>query len=194
MSQDIETSRQLLLGQLGEASRLNQGSTDLFDEAMSDFLGVNRTDSRCLDVIDRCGKVSAGQLASEIGLTTGAVTAVIDRLEVAGYVLRTRDPLDRRKVWIECTAALKAIIGQVYGFYETVGPMLSGRFSTSELEAILTFLRIGSVINQEFAAKVREHGTGAEATPDARAKQAALIRQTMDDEAGLLQAKLDKVR
>jgi DNA-binding MarR family transcriptional regulator len=86
-----------------EAVRANQTATDVFDEALTIFLGINRTDGRCLDIIDRVGRISAGHLANESGLTTGAVTAVIDRLEAAGYARRTRDTLDRRKIWIEVT-------------------------------------------------------------------------------------------
>src|SRR5690242_15465290 len=102
MNQDIKSSSDnrtgLLEQQFFEAVRANQSATDMFDEAVAQFLGINRTDGRCLDVIDRRGRVSAGQLANESGLTTGAVTVVIDRLERAGYVRRIRDELDRRKV------------------------------------------------------------------------------------------------
>jgi DNA-binding MarR family transcriptional regulator len=77
------------------AMRAAQTASDLMDEAFCEFLGINRTDGRCLDVIDRLGSVTAGQLAAEIGLTTGAVTAVVDRLEAAALVVRRNDPHDR---------------------------------------------------------------------------------------------------
>ena len=67
MNQDISASRQKALAEVTkrftDAVRENQTATDLFDEALSQFLGINRTDGRCLDIIDRLGRVSAGQLA-----------------------------------------------------------------------------------------------------------------------------------
>jgi DNA-binding MarR family transcriptional regulator len=193
MDQDINTSRELLLKSIGDASRLNQVATDVFDERIGELLGINRTDGRCLDIIDRTGRLSAGQLATESGLTTGAVTAVIDRLEAAGYALRVRDPLDRRKIWVELTPALRGIVGQIYGFYGTVSPMLAGRFNNAELRAILTFLQMGTVINQHFAAEVREQSAGLAPNLAARAERARRVRQAMDANAGRLQAELDKV-
>ena len=56
---------------------------------------------RCLDLIGRLGPMTAGRLAEESGLTTGAVTFILDRLEEAGMVTRRRDTEDRRRVWVE---------------------------------------------------------------------------------------------
>ena len=67
-------------------------------------MGVNRTDGRCLDLLEHRGQMSAGELARASGLSTGAITAVIDRLEHAGYAQRVADPADRRRVLIEPTA------------------------------------------------------------------------------------------
>ena len=105
MNQDINSSRGNLQDETRrfvDAVRASQAATDLFDETMCHFLGINRTDGRCLDVIDRHTKVSAGQLANESGLTTGAVTAVIDRLETAGYVRRIRDIVEAPdgSIWV----------------------------------------------------------------------------------------------
>ena len=182
-----------MLKRIGDASRLNQVATDVFDERIGELLGINRTDGRCLDIIDRIGRLSAGQLANESGLTTGAVTAVIDRLEAAGYALRVRDPLDRRKIWVELTPTLRGIVDQIYGFYSTVSPMLAGRFNNAELRAILTFLQMGTVINQHFAAEVQKQSVGLVLNPAARAERAKQIRQAMDANAERLQAELDKV-
>ena len=52
-----------MLNLLGDLSRSSQSATDLFDERVSEFLGINRTDGRCLDIIGRHKKISAGQLS-----------------------------------------------------------------------------------------------------------------------------------
>jgi len=70
----------------------------LFDEAAASYAGINRTDARCLDIIDRYGPMTAGQVATEVRLTSGAVTAVLDRLEAVGLVRRVRQSTLAREV------------------------------------------------------------------------------------------------
>src|SRR6201986_4659471 len=74
--------------------------TILFHQAMADLAGVTVTDMKCLDYVSRHGEVTAGDLAQLTGLTTGAITAAIDRLEKAGYARRERSETDRRKGFI----------------------------------------------------------------------------------------------
>jgi DNA-binding MarR family transcriptional regulator len=77
--------------------------TILFHQAVADVLGLYITDHKSFDLIHRFGSMPAGKLAELTGLTTGAVTGIIDRLEKAGYVKRTNDPKDRRRIIIEST-------------------------------------------------------------------------------------------
>ena len=70
---------------------------DQLDEAVALQFGLNRTDLRCLGILYRRGRVTAGELAEESGLTPGAITTVLDRLERAGYANRVPDPADRRR-------------------------------------------------------------------------------------------------
>jgi DNA-binding MarR family transcriptional regulator len=83
--------------------KLKEMSTDtiLFHEAVADVLGLHITDHKCLDLIHRFGSMPAGRLAELTGLTTGAVTGIIDRLEKAGYARRANDPNDRRRTIVE---------------------------------------------------------------------------------------------
>jgi DNA-binding MarR family transcriptional regulator len=78
--------------------------TILFHAAVAERLGLNTTDHKALRFIHQAGALTAGELAEQTGLTTGAITGVIDRLEQAGYVQRIRDPQDRRKVIIQPVA------------------------------------------------------------------------------------------
>lgn len=72
----------------------------MFHEAVGRLLGLSPVERRCLDVLDRLGPVPAGRIAEHTGLTTGAVTGMIDRLTRAGYVERTPNPDDRRSVLV----------------------------------------------------------------------------------------------
>ena len=193
MHQDNQSSRQnellKLLDEIGEWSRKSQSATDLFDERLSVFLGINRTDGRCLDTIGRHGKVSAGTLAIEAGLTTGAVTAVIDRLEGSGYVHRVRDPLDRRKVWVECTPHTDKLVETIFGVYDLLGPIMMTHFTQEQLEGIRAFLRIGSRVNEELAAGLQENTRPGAAAKD-RLAQARLFRRAVDAGAERLTSEL----
>src|SRR5919112_479713 len=73
----------------------------MFHQAVADELGLYITDHKCMDIIHRFGAMPAGRLGEMTGLTTGAITGMIDRLEKAGYVRRTNDPKDRRKTIVE---------------------------------------------------------------------------------------------
>ncbi len=72
----------------------------MFHEAVGHLLGLSGAERKCLDILDRLGPVSAGRIAEHTGLTTGAVTGMIDRLTRGGYVERTPNPADRRSVLI----------------------------------------------------------------------------------------------
>src|ERR1700758_4524341 len=97
MSSEIFDERARLQRELSDEVRANQRSTDVVDELVSQLMGINRTDSRCMDILDQHGSMSAGDLAEASRLTTGAITAVIDRLERAGLARRVADPTDRRR-------------------------------------------------------------------------------------------------
>jgi DNA-binding MarR family transcriptional regulator len=196
MSKDIHASRQNrrlhLLSQIGNLSRVNQGATNIFDERVGQFLGVNETDRRCLDIIERLGRMSAGQLANHSGLTTGAVTAVIDRLEAAGYVTRVRDPLDRRKIWVEVTAHFSQLVQTIFGVYDLIGPVMMRHFTQSQLEGIVAFLRMGTKINQELAAGLKENMQPG-LDPAAQLERAQQFRRAVEAITPRLSADLDRI-
>src|SRR5262245_4409010 len=96
-----ESRRRVLLAALNDSFRQLSTATILFHQAIADRLGLNVTDHKCADILLRTGPVTAGELARQTGLTTGAITGVIDRLEKAGFVRRIRDADDRRRVIVE---------------------------------------------------------------------------------------------
>ncbi|MGI0037878.1 MAG: MarR family winged helix-turn-helix transcriptional regulator [Nitrososphaera sp.] len=95
--------REEVIGAIGEKFREMSTETIMFHQAVADVLGLHITDHKCLDFIHRFGSMPAGRLAELTGLTTGAVTGIIDRLERAGYVRRADDPKDRRRTIVEPT-------------------------------------------------------------------------------------------
>jgi DNA-binding MarR family transcriptional regulator len=95
--------REEIIEAINDKFREMSTETIMFHQAIANVLGLHITDHKCLDLIYRFGAMPAGRLAELTGLTTGAVTGIIDRLEKAGYVRRTNDPKDRRRTIVEPT-------------------------------------------------------------------------------------------
>jgi DNA-binding MarR family transcriptional regulator len=107
-------SRADLLKQLEETLRKVGAQSVLLSDTVAKIVGLNSTDLECLDLLEMAGPITAGRLAEHAGLTTGAMTAVIDRLERAGFARRLRDAEDRRCVRVE---ALSRNFKHVSGLY-----------------------------------------------------------------------------
>ena len=106
--------RSELLKKLDEAIRKVSAQSVLISDTVAQLIGINATDLECLDLLNLAGPTTAGQLARHSGLTTGAMTAVIDRLEEAGFVRRLRDREDRRCVVVEALPAGIKLIEPLY--------------------------------------------------------------------------------
>ncbi len=144
-----------LIRELIDATRANQVATDKMDEAGGMALGVNRTDGRCLDLIDQAGRISAGELAAQAGLTSGAMTAVLDRLEKKGYVRRVGDPGDRRRVMLEATDEMRTRAWELWGAISERAMPAMEKLTTSEIELLIRFTRFGTELNNTRAAEIR---------------------------------------
>ena len=133
--------RQELVRQVGlEVGREIGARTILFHQAIANMVGVSITDMKCLDYVDRGGDVTAGDLARLTGLTTGAITAAIDRLEKAGLARRERSETDRRKVFIRISASPStAKLGPIFDALGKDVSALASHYSTRELETIKDF-------------------------------------------------------
>ncbi len=136
--------------------RRSQNATDRYDQAVADAIGLNRTDMRCLDIIDREEPVTAGRLAEAMGLTSGAITTVIDRLERSGYARRVRDAGDRRRVLVELTPKTRERVHSFYGEHLGMAQRLYDRYTLDQLEVLLEFVRGGREFNEQQAALLEE--------------------------------------
>lgn len=171
MHQDTRSSRDIsaeLADGLVEAVRSEQVAHEIADEHVTEFLGINRTDSRCLDIVERRGRMTAGALAEESGLTTGAVTALVDRLERAGYLRRVRDTADRRKVFIELTPLMTSITEKLFYNMEEMFQGMMERLSPRDVETITYFLKASIYINSQRARLLGEHLPPGAATAEER--------------------------
>jgi DNA-binding MarR family transcriptional regulator len=136
--------------------RRSHAATDRFDQAVADALGINRTDMRCLDIVQLEGPVTAGRLAELTGLTTGAITTVIDRLEKAGFAHRVRDPNDRRRVLVEMDPEAMRGADNFYGEQMAESERIYKRYTLEQLELLLEFVRGSRELNERAAAQLEK--------------------------------------
>src|SRR5437762_9162768 len=106
--------RASLLGDLARSAQRAAADGILFHQAVADRLGLHVSDLRCLNILLEAGSIPAGEIGERTGLTTGAVTRMVDRLERAGYVRREPDPADRRRVIVSPVAEQMTRIGPRY--------------------------------------------------------------------------------
>jgi DNA-binding MarR family transcriptional regulator len=131
-----------VLHRFAEHARETAALAVAFHGRAAERLGLSTTDHRCLDLVARAdGPVTAGRIAELSGLSTGAVTGVIDRLEGAGYVRRVRDPHDRRKVLVEVSDSGRTTPAALFGdVLDTLAAVLS-RFTPEERDVVERYER-----------------------------------------------------
>ncbi len=153
MSSPLPT-REQLVQQIDWALRELSTSTVLAATAIAQKVGMGPNDLRCGELLVRNGPMTAGELAKATGLTTGAITGIVDRLEKAGWAQRRADPGDRRRVVIypgpqeneQTAAALYA------GHVERMNQLL-GQYSDEQLMLLLEFVQRLAAINRDEAGR-----------------------------------------
>ncbi len=159
----MSRAKQEVFAELLDEVRRSQTATARFDRAVATRLGINQTDMSCLDALSRIGPLTAGQLAAHTGLSSGAMTTAIDRLQTRGYVRRRRDSDDRRVVVIEPTERV-AEIHTFYAEHAALGSALCEQLTDDQMQLLIRFTRLGRELNERRAAEVE---TEAEPEPDA---------------------------
>ena len=147
--------KQDLTDEIIHLARAHEAANDAFDEVAREKLGINRTDLRCLNIVENHGSITAGRLAELSGLTTAAVTSVLDRLERAGYARRVRDAEDRRQVLVEVTPLLAERATPIWGpLGEEARAVLMG-MPEERLQGLIDFYRLGIELNERHIERVR---------------------------------------
>ncbi|GAA0215216.1 MarR family transcriptional regulator [Actinomadura nitritigenes] len=130
--------RERMMAELQAGMQRSTMFTVLLHHATASKAGMNVTDAQCVNALTLDGPQTPGRLAELMGITTGgAITAVIDRLEKAGYVKRTRDPDDRRRVIVELVPENVARFGE---YFEPIARVFRERLATYTDEQIAVLL------------------------------------------------------
>lgn len=151
-----KSERRKLLDRLWDLGRIMSTQTVFLHQAIAQSVGLNATDTKCVDLIIRGpqGSVTAGWLSDMSGLTTGAITHILDRLEKRGFIERLRDTQDRRKIFIRVRPErLEPLVPK----YEGIGKAfikLAEQYGDRDLQVICDYLEKTSAVSEAELAKM----------------------------------------
>lgn len=153
-------SRKQLVTQVIRGAREFSIGTVLFHRAVGQILGVNVTDMKCLDMMTLQGSATPSQLAAHTGLSSGATTAMIDRLERAGLVERQPHPKDRRGTILVLTEEAMRKLPSLFSSLGTAMETLVSSYPQKELAVLDDFFTKARVLWQEERAKLQRSYSG----------------------------------
>ena len=152
------STREQSIARMADVMRDFMANAVLFQDAVARTGGLNSTDLQTVSLLMSQGPATPGELAERTGLSAGgAITAVIDRLEKAGYVSRQRDQADRRRVIV--TADVDKVLEQVGPVYGRVGARWAAYLDTltdEQIELANEVFARASQINREEIELLRE--------------------------------------
>ena len=151
-----KTERRKLLNRLWDLGRTMSTQTVFLHQAIAQSVGLNATDTKCIDLMLRGprGSLTAGWLSDMTGLTTGAITHILDRLEKRGFIERLRDTQDRRKIFVRVRPErLEPLLPK----YEEIGKAfikLAEQYGDRDLQVICDYLEKTSAVSEAELAKM----------------------------------------
>lgn len=156
-----ETHAELLRELAGELRQFQALGTSFFRAAAARS-GLTATDVQVIDVLERTGPMTAGQLAGLTGLTTGAITGMLNRLETAGLVRREQDPDDGRRVIVQLNSGKDDLV-EIVPLLDSLGrawERLAARYDDEQIAFLLDFLKSSNALSREELVRLQEAPAG----------------------------------
>jgi DNA-binding MarR family transcriptional regulator len=136
----------------------NTGSAMRLTGAIADQLGMPANDLQCLNLLVSAGTATPSWLAERLGMTTSAATKMLDRLERAGYLARSDDPDDRRRIIVRPDVQrIAALSGYFEPMWDRMNEVLA-RYTDEQLEFVVEFNRVTTEITEEHIDRIRAQG------------------------------------
>lgn len=144
-----------LLEQLEMAGRASSVATVMFHTAVAARQGLSASEEKALDLLERSGPLTAGELARQSGLAPASVTGLINRLEQKGFARRIQHPSDRRSILVEADVErMYARVAPLFADWARSLQELYAGYSDEQLEVILHFLTEAARRQQEATARI----------------------------------------
>ncbi|MGW7257881.1 MarR family winged helix-turn-helix transcriptional regulator [Streptomyces sp. NPDC054834] len=153
-TEDKADERAETLRRLMEVGRAHSAVTIMFHSAVAAKQGLNATEEKTLDYLQREGPLTAKDLASLTGLAPASVTGLLDRLEAKGFVRRVKHPTDKRRVLVELDQEKLAELAVFFEDWARDVVEACEAFSTEELKTVVRFLGVMSERQQAAAARL----------------------------------------
>ena len=156
-----KSNREELIQKFDWEVRQLSTATTMAASAIAQQIGMNSSDLQCAELLVRMGPLTAGQLAELSGLTTGAITGVVDRLERAGWAKREADSKDRRRVIIRALPQDSPAESSLYNPYTEAMSDLLADYNDEELGFILEFISRLTTVTSQMAAQIQANTKSA---------------------------------
>jgi DNA-binding MarR family transcriptional regulator len=149
-------ARQRLVSDIIDQARRSSTRAVLLHSVIAERLGLNPSDHKCADLLfSEPGPSTPGRMAELTGLSTGAITGVLDRLENAGFIVREADPSDRRRTLVRLTPERMPNIHRIFAPLSAGMERLCAKYTAPQLELVLKFMREAEAMSVEAADEVR---------------------------------------
>ncbi|HEX5404617.1 MAG TPA: MarR family transcriptional regulator [Pseudonocardiaceae bacterium] len=148
-----------LLARLTVAAQHSVTDGVVLHQIIADKVGLHVTDLRCLNLLRLSGPATPGELAAATGLTTGAITRMVDRMLAAGYVRREHDPVDRRRVIVSVAPERIAEIGPLYDRVAAGWAELLTDYTDEQLAVVLGLFNRAHEMTVALVAELRKELT-----------------------------------
>jgi len=148
--------RRDLIDQLMAAGRALSTATVLFHEALAEKVGLSSSEDKAVELLDRLGPLTAGEMAAHSGLATASVTALIDRLERKGFARRVPHPSDRRRVLVEAVPDRVSSVSALLTSWVKVLNGIFADYGEDQLETILGFLNDAARCQRELISELAD--------------------------------------
>ncbi len=162
LSSGSHEKRAELLGELARELRQFNGLGASFFRVAAARIGMTVTDMQVIESLAASGPMTAGQLADLTGLTTGAITGMLNRLEEAGLVRRERDPDDGRRVIVRLASG-NDDMRQINSIFDSAGKAwgeIASRYDDEQIAFLLDFLKRGNALSRQEIVRLREAPEG----------------------------------
>jgi DNA-binding MarR family transcriptional regulator len=152
-----QSTRKQLVGAIIDQARKSSTRAVLLHAVIAERLGLNPSDHKCADLLlSQSGVCTPGRMAELTGLSTGAITGVLDRLEHAGFVVREADPHDRRRTLVRLTPERVPNMQRIFAPLSDAMERLCGRYNTEQLSLVLKFMAEAEEVAAAAAEEVRK--------------------------------------